>query len=342
MKPSLKIGAALAFCAAVALAPRTTLAQPVPATIRSLAVQAAQAAATPTGPYDERGWLDRFYAPRKYAPAWTTSTAGAALWVLRQARVQGLDPRDYSADTLQRQLLAGDADTARFDVALTAAMLRYLADLRVGRVRSEYHTRLPDARLKQYDPVERLRGGLAAGKLQAAVQAAEPQFGQYGQVRAALAHYRELAGQPWPVLAKPQAKVAPGGAYADAKALYKRLVLLGDLPAETPPPPDGIYGARMKEGVRRFQARHGLDEDGVLGRLDLCFIKHLQQPRHPLTGASVRVDIDSKTCLHQRLSAISSIASRRKKSSVLPMVSLISTEGAQSSRRLAFAILGLR
>ena len=266
MKPSLKIGAALAFCAAVALAPRTTLAQPVPATIRSLAVQAAQAAATPTGPYDERGWLDRFYAPRKYAPAWTTSTAGAALWVLRQARVQGLDPRDYSADTLQRQLLAGDADTARFDVALTAAMLRYLADLRVGRVRSEYHTRLPDARLKQYDPVERLRGGLAAGKLQAAVQAAEPQFGQYGQVRAALAHYRELAGQPWPVLAKPQAKVAPGGAYADAKALYKRLVLLGDLPAETPPPPDGIYGARMKEGVRRFQARHGLDEDGVLGR----------------------------------------------------------------------------
>ena len=266
MKPSLKIGAALAFCAAVALAPRPTLAQPVPATIRSLAVQAAQSSAPPTGPYDERGWLDRFYAPRKYAPAWTTSTAGAALWVLRQARVQGLDPRDYGADTLQRQLLAGEADTARFDVALTAAMLRYLADLRVGRVRSEYHTRLPDARLKQYDPVERLRSGLAAGKLQAAVQAAEPQFGQYGQVRAALAHYRELAQQPWPALAKPPAKVAPGGAYADAKALYRRLVLLGDLPAGTPPPPDGVYGARMKEGVRRFQARHGLDEDGVLGR----------------------------------------------------------------------------
>jgi uncharacterized membrane protein len=42
--------------------------------------------APPAGPYDERGWLDRFYAPRKYAPAWNPSTAAAALWVLRQAR----------------------------------------------------------------------------------------------------------------------------------------------------------------------------------------------------------------------------------------------------------------
>jgi hypothetical protein len=33
-------------------------------------------------------------------------------------------------------------------------------------------------------------------------------------------------------------------------------------------------------------------------RLDLRFIENFQEPRHPLTGAAVRVDIDSKTCLH--------------------------------------------
>ncbi|MOA25840.1 hypothetical protein D3C78_1465890 [compost metagenome] len=77
-------------------------------------------------------------------------------------------------------------------------------------------------------------------------------------------------------------------------------------------------------------------------RLDLCFVEHVQQPGHPITGTPVGVDIDSKTCLHQRWSAISSMASRRKKSSVLPMVSLISTVGVQSSRRLAFWMLGLR
>jgi len=266
MKLSKKIGAALALCVAAALLPCSTLAQPIPATIRTLAVQASQSSTAPSGPYDERGWLERFYAPRKYAPAWNPSTAAAALWVLRQARLQGLDPRDYGADALQRQLSSGAADAARFDVALTAAMLHYLADLRIGRVRSEYHTRLPDARLKQYDPVERLRAGLAGGKLQAAVQAAEPQLSQYGRVKAALAHYRELSRQPWPALPKPDAKVVPGGAYPAATALYRRLVLLGDLPADALPPAEGVYSDQVAEGVERFQARHGLTEDGVLGR----------------------------------------------------------------------------
>jgi murein L,D-transpeptidase YcbB/YkuD len=272
MKLSQKIGAALAFCAAAALAPGSTFAQPVTpvtAAIHTLAVQASRSSATPpgqAGPYDERGWLDRFYAPRKYAPAWNASTAAAALWVLRQAALQGLDPTDYGLEALQRQLRVGMPDPARFDVALTAAMLHYLADLRVGRVRSEYHTRLPDARLVQYDPVERLRAGLAGGKLRAAVQAAEPQLQEYGQVKAALAHYRELARQPYPALPKPSAKVMPGGAYPAAQALFQRLVLLGDLPADAPVPAEGVYTEQMEEGVRHFQARHGLDADGVLGR----------------------------------------------------------------------------
>jgi murein L,D-transpeptidase YcbB/YkuD len=266
MKLSQKIGAALVFCSAAALAPCSTLAQPVPAAIHTLAVQASESATTPSGPYDERGWLARFYAPRKYAPAWTPSTAAAALWVLRQAALQGLDPRDYGAEALQRQLHAGSTDAARFDVALTSAMLHYLADLRVGRVRSEYHTHLPDPRLRQYDPVERLRTGLATGKLQAAVQAAEPQIRLYGQVKAALAHYRELSRQPYPALPKPGSKLASGGAYPAAKALFERLVLLGDLPADAPPPAEGIYSEGMEEGVRHFQSRHGLLDDGVLGR----------------------------------------------------------------------------
>jgi murein L,D-transpeptidase YcbB/YkuD len=271
MKPSIRIAAIAAFCAAVAALPSYAAAQPAPsATVRNLAVQAAQSPAEPAGPYDERGWLNRFYAPRKYALAWNPSQAAAALWVLRQAPLQGLDPRDYGLDQLQRQLSDGRADPARFDVALTSAMMHYLADLRVGRVRSEYHTQLPDPRLQQYDPVERLRTGLAAGRLQAAVSAAEPPNPLYARVREALAHYRELAKLPYPALPQPPVKVAPGGAYPAAQELFKRLVLLGDLPADTPAPGEGVYSEQMREGVEHFQARHGLDDDGVLGRATIA------------------------------------------------------------------------
>jgi L,D-transpeptidase YcbB len=265
MKFTQQIAAACALVAAAVLLPCHALAQSAPTGIRTLAVEAANAPAATTGPYDERGWLDRFYAARQYQPAWNASTAAAALWVLRKAPLQGLDPQDYRAGELERELAAGDTGSAGFDVELTSAMLHYLADLRVGRVRSEYHTRLPDARLNQYDPVERLRSGLATGKLQAAVAAAEPQFAQYAQVKAALAHYRELSAQPYPPLPKPRAKVAANGDYPAADELFKRLVLLGDLPPDAPPPADGVYSESMEEGVRQFQSRHGLVDDGVLG-----------------------------------------------------------------------------
>ena len=266
----MKSGAAFALCVAVVLAPCVTFAQPVPATIQALAAEASRSPAAPSAPVDERGWLDRFYAPRGYAPAWNASTAATALDLLTQATLQGLDPRDYGADALQRQLHADGADSGRIDVALTAAMLHYLADVHVGRVRSEYRAGPPDTRMAQYDPVERLRAGLATGRLEAAVQAAEPPFRQYGRVKAALAQYRALAGAPYPALPTPRPSVTPGAAYPAARALFERLVLLGDLPAAAPPPANGIYSESMKEGVQGFQARHGLAADGVLGPVTIA------------------------------------------------------------------------
>lgn len=239
-------------------------------TIREFAAQAADAHWRATGPYDERGWLDRFYAPRNYTPAWTPRSAAAALALLERAPEHGLDPHEYGTTELARLLHAGSAEAARLDVALSAAMLHFLADLRVGRVRSEYHTRLPDPRLGRFDPVERLRAALASNTLDAAVHAAQPPIQLYERVRKALAHYRELARQPLPALPRqPGAKLAPGEAYAGARALHERLVLLGDL-APDAHTSEGIYDERLADGVRRFQARHGLQDDGIIGSATLA------------------------------------------------------------------------
>ncbi|UUZ53915.1 hypothetical protein LP419_36000 [Massilia sp. H-1] len=76
----------------------------------------------------------------------------------------GLSSDDYNADGLAAAV-RGDAIAAATDVALTEAMLHFLADLKVGRVRSEYHTTLPDPRLSAFDPVEQLRAALAQNRL---------------------------------------------------------------------------------------------------------------------------------------------------------------------------------
>ena len=224
---SLVLGWIWLACAACAAAQA-----PEPDAIRALAAEAAATPWRPKGPYDERGWLERFYAPRAYAPAWNPRQAEQALALLERAPEHGLDPRDYRIEDLKRLIDESGEGGARLDVALSAAMLRFLADLKLGRVRSEYHTRLPDPRLPGFDPVERLRAALGSDTLAQAAHAAQPAFPLYARTRAALAHYRDLARLPPVALPRPAGTLYPGQAYAgagaDAVLVGEGLVTSGD------------------------------------------------------------------------------------------------------------------
>lgn len=266
--PYLKL-LAVAAATAFFLAVPGLAAQPGPATgIESIAV-ASLTAAPAVRPYDGRGWLQRFYSPRAYAPAWSVDKAKLALALLQGADAHGLTPDEYGIDALRRQLDANGPGDPRFDTALTLAMLHYLADLRVGRVKSEFHTALPDPRLQRFDPVEQLRAALDGDGLAAAVAAAEPALPFYMRVKEALAHYRELAEAPHHTLHLTK-KVHAGERYADAARLRERLVLLGDLPGDAAPANERNYTPELADGVRRFQLRHGLVDDGVLGKETLA------------------------------------------------------------------------
>lgn len=261
--PSLALALLLAF-------PSLQVHAAVSDDIRALAATAAKSAQQAQRPYDERDWLERFYAARNYAPAWVNDLpkASAALVQLRAAPTQGLSASEYQADELENSLRKATPNDAALDVALTRAMLHYLADLRVGRVRSEYHSAPPDPRLKAFDPVEQLRAGLAENRLAALVAAAEPKIPVYGRIKTALAHYRELALAPavaLPAVAKGK-KIEVNAPYPQAGALRSLLELVGDAPGAAPDGPDNRYTGELAEAVKRFQARHGLQDDGVLGR----------------------------------------------------------------------------
>lgn len=273
MAPTFNALASLATALALGLAlagAAADLRAAVPDDIRALSQPSKQPLQRYKRPYEEQDWLDRFYAPRAYAPVWMGAQeprAAAVLALLREAGTQGLLPSDYDVDALDRQLRS-DAHDAAFDVALTRTLLRYLADLRVGRVRSEYHGPMPDPRLKAYDPVEQLRAAIDANNLPAAVTRAEPRIPFYQHIKHTLARYRELAKAPLPALPEiPKgSKVEANAPYPAAARLRQILQLVGDLPDQAPAGPDLVYTPELAAAVRRFQARHGLQDDGVLGR----------------------------------------------------------------------------
>ncbi len=228
----------------------------------------------------ERARLDALYGPGNYRPLWLDAAGRPgplvrdALALLLHAPTEGLDPDDYDAtrltqlaDALDRSARPPAADAAAFDVALSDRTLTYLRHLHSGRVDPAavgFQMRLP---VDHHDFPALLRDAIAGGRLAQAAADLTPPLMLYRDLRAALARYRMLAAaQTLAVLPTPSTSVRLGAPYTGLRALHHQLVVLGDLPAGAPPPIDAApYDAAMVEGITRFQARHGLEPDGIIG-----------------------------------------------------------------------------
>ncbi len=225
---------------------------------------------------DYRVLVDGFYAPAAYAPAWVrggqpSASALSMVQAFRDAWKSGLEPEDYDASRweVRLQALKGpNADPARFDVALTVCAMRLVSDLHIGRINPQHFQFGLSVEAKEYDLPRFLRDRLmTAADVSALLAGVEPPFGGYRRTEAALVRYTEMArGAAVDALPVPAKAIRPGETYAGAAALRRRLALVGDLPPDAPPPADpALYDAPLAEAVKRFQRRHGLDDDGRLG-----------------------------------------------------------------------------
>ena len=230
-----------------------------------------------------RADLESIYEGRNFAPLWghdraATPQAIEAIAQLRAAENVGLHAADYEANGLLYFLIdllttpsAGDDQWALFDVGLTAALLAYARDVHFGRV---------DPRAAGLDlTVEHARLGLPplieglshSRDVAGVLRDLEPPFKHYELLKRTLVLYRELSLVPGltrlPPL--PARSVKPGQTYSGAAQLRKLLHAVGDLP-EVPTPTDEPAATTLDTGLvealQRFQARHGLDVDGALGR----------------------------------------------------------------------------
>lgn len=196
--------------------------------------------------------------------------ADSALALLAQAAADGLAPADYRVAELP--------DPAARDQALSGAVLRYLRDLHLGRVDPRViGFRLADRR-REHDFAALLRDALASQALPELAAQLRPAIPPYRELRSALARYRALAADSSlatiPALPQGIARLRPGDAWDGTPALRSRLAALGDLA----PPAEATADVRhidvdLADALARFQRRHGLDADGVLGRATLAALQ---------------------------------------------------------------------
>jgi murein L,D-transpeptidase YcbB/YkuD len=198
-------------------------------------------------------WLDADGRPN--------ARAREALSIINGAEAHGLDPMFYRPSP---EAMAGGV---HFENELTLGMTRYLQDLHHGRVDARTLGLLIEKRTDDLDVPDALRRALQTGRLRDLVSELAPQSNQYLSLQAALATYRALArNTSIPDLPPVVRAIHPGDRFSGAAALHARLTAFGDIASATPPPADATLPPSLAEGLKRFQARHGLTSDGILGK----------------------------------------------------------------------------
>jgi L,D-transpeptidase YcbB len=216
----------------------------------------------------------RLYAAHGGAPVWfgaaaRPDAARAAIRGIAGAASHGLLPEDYDAVALDSILRAWDSspptagERGRADVMLSVDLIRYLDDLRRGRTKGVVASGsiTPGAPPDWSNAIGLALDGDSVGAL---VDHAGPALTQYRNLRTLLERYRSLAAPPESAPLSAARPVAPGQFYMELGELRRRLALLGDL-EEDAPVEDTVYVGTTVEAVQRFQERHGLEPDGVIG-----------------------------------------------------------------------------
>jgi murein L,D-transpeptidase YcbB/YkuD len=199
-----------------------------------------------------------------------------ALAAIAAAGERGLDPADYDTKFLSERWAAIKGGTAtaperaHFDLAVSVAAARMIKAVYLGRVDPATMQWGYNISAKPLDVAAQLREARQGKGLGAVLDALEPPVSHYGRAKRLLATYRAAAraGEPpvVPELPKGQTKVAPGKSWDGVPALAARLRVFGDLPSGAAVnATDTTYGPPLVEALKRFQRRHGLEPDGVVG-----------------------------------------------------------------------------
>ena len=210
------------------------------------------------------------YADAEYQPIWFNTRTGLARLnglrkALREATSEGLDPRRYALDAAATSFTGSDPrQWAELDLRASQEYLRYVQDLQ-GTHPDSTAVRPVGAILPQpVDNTLMLGRAVRATDISAHLEDIAPRTAIYLSMKKALVRYRALrdAGG-WPMVPRGKA-LEPGDVSPRVPLLRQRLFATGDLVDSSLE--SEIYSEDLRTAVQRFQSRHGLSDDGVIGK----------------------------------------------------------------------------
>jgi len=225
--------------------------------------------------------LPRFYAKRSFTPAWIGESgplprADSLVAEIAKADRDGLIAKDYHLEIIaallhrtnfeKKELGFVDPDQAAdLDLLLTDTFLIYASHLLSGRVNPETLQSEWFIKGRKRDLLKVLEVALGQDAVEESLANLNPPHPGYEKLKASLSVYRDIVKKGgWLPLSN--GPVLRRGDHGErVKELRAYLSITGDLAASPKDADSQLFDKYLENGVRRFQSRHGLKDDGVVG-----------------------------------------------------------------------------
>lgn len=216
-----------------------------------------------------------YYRKHDYMPAWADSENILSLMsAIEGMYADGLDPEDYLYSDLKRinEELEGDEEPepgmmADREFLLMDSLLRMAYHAEFGKVDPE---RLDPnwnvhREFRSEEAVGDIEEALESGRIEEYIEGAKPQHQLYTCLKSTLEKYRGIGAaggwRPVPV----DMVLKAGVTHDNVVALRERLAATGDL-VEGASEASAEFDGELEAAVKRFQTRHGLAADGIVGK----------------------------------------------------------------------------
>ena len=199
----------------------------------------------------------------------------AAISILNNANADGLDPRDYDAEVLKDNFELALAippsainELAKFDTALSIALLRFVNDLHHGRVNpKELNYPSPFGSKQFIEAATLIKQAIDQNTLAQLPEVVQPKYKQYQQLKQVLANYLKAPKDDdfQPLFF--EKALRPGDRHPQLAELKQRLIALDALPpTDEDSKPNKFYSKALQAGVKEFQRQNNLQADGIIGK----------------------------------------------------------------------------
>ncbi|CAN1500144.1 YkuD_like domain containing protein [Flavobacteriaceae bacterium] len=225
--------------------------------------------------------LRKFYNSRDNSTVWQSKkNRNIVLETIKNCEIEGLNPSDYAISKLtkfeKKFTELEESEKVNYDLKLTYNFQKYLNHLHNGKLNPRKLYSNWDLNINEIDTKSILNEALSQDSLSAAIVKCQPHALTYKKLIKALYLINQFPDEQTPIIVT-EDKITRNAKNTVIINIKKKLLYWKDLNSK-----DSItstYDDTTFEAVKKFQTRHGLISDGIIGKSTITALNFTKDDR---------------------------------------------------------------